>query len=188
MKIRLPFILPVILFTLLFACSKEKQDDAEVLAKINDFKLTQKEFQYKLANEVEMDRDFKLTKEARKDFLEDIIRTELLIQEAKAMNLDKKERFIRTIEKYWESTLIRDLMEKKGEEISRTITISQDEIRDRYNNMKKQGGGLPPLEAVEESIREQLKEEKKTRKLKEWIDGLRKDAKIEINKKLLYEN
>jgi uncharacterized protein YdiU (UPF0061 family) len=188
MKMRLPAILFFIFSLQLFSCSNDRPEDREILAKINDFYLTLNEFQYKLSDELEMERDFKLTKEARDEFLNDIIRKELLIQEAKKMELDKEEKFMRTIESYWEATLIRDLMEKKGMEISETIIVSQDEINNYYNSLKKTRPDLPPLESMEEAIIKDLKERKKTEKLREWIDSLQKNADIDINKELLYKN
>ena len=188
MKMRLPAILFFIFSLQFFSCSDNRTENSEVLAKINDFYLTLNEFQYKLSNELEMERDFKLTKEAREEFLNDIVRKELLLQEAKKLDLDKEEKFMRTIESYWEATLIRDLMEKKGMEISETIIVSQDEIVNNYNLLKKTRPDLPPLESMEETITKELKETKKTEKLKEWIDSLQKKADIEINRELLFKN
>ena len=67
-------ILLIVLSFFLFTCSRGKPDDSETLAEINDYRLTLREFQVKLANELEMDREFKLTREARKEFLDDIIK------------------------------------------------------------------------------------------------------------------
>jgi hypothetical protein len=180
-----PFIISLLLF---FSCSVGNPDDSDVLAEVNDYKLTKREFQAQLADELEMDSDFKLTREARDEFLEEIIRKEILIQEAKNLNLDKEEQFIRSIERYWEATLIKDLMERKGKEISKLIVVSQEEIIDRYNLMKESEDDLPPLEDMEASIKHDLKEMKKAKKLKEWIDNLRKNAFVRINKKILYED
>jgi len=181
-----PFIIPLLLF---FSCTGNKPaDDTDVLAEINDYKLTKREFQAQLAAELEMDSDFKLTREARDEFLEGIIKKEILIQEASSLNLDKEEQFIRSIELYWEATLIKDLMERKGKEISELIVISQEEVMDRYNSMKKSEVNLPPLEELETMIRNDLKEMKKAEKLKEWINGLRKNAFVRINKQLLYKD
>jgi len=181
-----PFIIPLLLF---FSCTGDKpDDDTDVLAEINDYKLPKREFQSQLAAELEMDSDFKLTREARDEFLEGIIKKEILIQEARRLNLDKEEQFMRSIERYWEATLIKDLMERKGKEISELIVISQEEIRDRYDSMKKSEDDLPPLEELETRIRNDLEEMKKAKKLKEWIDDLRKNASVRINKQLLYED
>jgi hypothetical protein len=91
---------------------------------INDYHLTLDEFQDQLAAELKLEKDFKLTEEAKREFLEGLIRKELLIQEAKRLKLDRKEKFVRAIERYWESTLIRDIMDLKGKEIAKKIFVS----------------------------------------------------------------
>lgn len=188
MKRSILYLLLFILLLHLFSCTQEQAKEDKILAGINDYNLTIDEFQYQLAAELEMDEDFKLTKEVKKEFLEELIRKELLIQEAKRLKLDRKEKFIRAIERYWESTLIRDLVEMKGEEISNRILISQEEIEACYNDMEKPEKKLPPLAELREKIAEELKEKKKTGMLKEWIDDLRKNARIEINEELLYKD
>ena len=52
----------------LFCCSQEKGEKGKILARINDYNLTLNEFQYQLAAELEFDKDFKLTKEAKREF------------------------------------------------------------------------------------------------------------------------
>ena len=179
------YLLLFIYFLSIFCCSQEKKDESEILAKINDYALTLDEFHSQLAAELEMDRDFKITKEAKKEFLEGLIKKEILIQEAKKRDLDRKEKFIRAIEHYWESTLIRDLMEAKGKEIEKRTIISQEEIESRYKEMKKSEAELPPLEDIKVKIERKMIEQKKHRALKEWIDDLRKKAHVEVNQELL---
>ena len=128
MKKYIFFLLVSFLPLSLFYCTQETQEKAEILARINQYNLTLEEFQNKMAAELNLDTDFKLTREAKKEFLEGLIEKELLIQEAKKLELDRKEKFIRTIERYWESTLIRDLIEIKGKQISKRILISEEEI------------------------------------------------------------
>ena len=121
----------------LFCCTQEKIEEDKALAKVNDYVLTLDEFQVQLAQELKLDKEFKLTKRAKKEFLDQLITKELLIQEAKRRKLDRKEKFIRTIEQYWESTLIRDLMEMEGQKIEKCTLVSQEEIEIRYKEMKK---------------------------------------------------
>jgi hypothetical protein len=163
-------------------------EDGKVLARINDYRLSLDAFQYQLALESELDKDFKLTQDAKQEFLEGLIRKETLIQEAKRLKLDSKEKFVRAIERYWEATLIRDLMDLKSKEIDEKIFVSQEELEAGYQEMRKAGEVLPPLEEIEERVRKALKEKKKTRMLKQWIGDLRKHAKIEIDYELLYKN
>lgn len=169
----------------LFCCSQEKPDEGKILSRINDYNLTLDEFQYQLTAELEFDKDFKLTNKAKKKFLEQLIRKELLIQEAKKLKLDRKDKFVRTIERYWESTLIRDLIDLKSKEIEKQTYVSQQEIEMRYKEMKKSEVNLPPLKEIEGQIANELKGKKKTRMLEEWINDLRKNAKVEIAEELL---
>ena len=102
-------LFPPLIFVLLFfviCCAQEQTEKKEIVAKINDYELTLEEFEDQLATELNLDKDFKLTKEAKRDFLEQLIRKELLIQEATKLELDRREKFTRAIERYWESTLI----------------------------------------------------------------------------------
>jgi hypothetical protein len=178
----------LILCSSLFCCTQEKTKDNKTLAKINDYVLTLDEFQTQLAQEVRLDKDFKLTKQAKKAFLDQLITKEVLIQEAKRKHLDRKEKFIRAIERYWESTLIRDLMEAKGKEIEKRTVVSEGEIEMRYNDMKKIDQNLPQLDAIRQYITKKIMEDKKQRFLEEWSDQLKKSAKIDINEELLSKN
>ncbi len=188
MKIKPLFIFILALSMSFFCCAQEETEKGEVLASINDYELTLKEFEDQLVSELELEKDFKLTKEAKKEFLDQLIRKEILIQEAKKLDLDRKEKFINAIQRYWEATLIKNLMELKGEELSQRAYVSQEEIEARYNEMKESQGNLPPLEKIQEKIAEKLMEQKKREKLMEWIDNLRKNAKVEIDQKLLLKD
>ncbi len=185
MKKRYRYLLLPLLSLGIFYCSQQGAEEAKILARINDYTLTLNDFESQLTAELELDKDFKLTKEAKKEFLEGLIEKELLIQEAKRLQLDRKERFIKAIERYWESTLIRDLMELKGEEITQRAYISQEETEAYYKELQRSREPIPPLKELEEEIIKELKESKKTRMLDEWISDLRKKARIEINQQLL---
>ena len=179
------WLLLIILSSFLFCCSQGKSEENKILAKINDYTLTLDEFQTQLAQEARFDKDFKVTQEAKKTFLDQLITKEILIQEAKRRNLDRKEKFIRAIERYWESTLIRDLMEMEQQKIEKRTLVSEEEIEKRYNEMKKSDNNLPQLDSIRHQISKKIIEDKKQRLLEEWNDQLRKRAKIEINEELL---
>jgi hypothetical protein len=176
-KILLPLFF---LFFLMLSCCSNDAPDKKVISRINDFELTLDEFQNQLAMELELDEDFKLTHETRKQFLEEIIRKELLIQEAKRKKLDQQKKFIQTIEQYWESTLIRNLIDLKSEEINKKVVVSEEEIKLHYDQMKNQNPSIPDFQQLHNQIEKKAKEEKRTRLLKEWMDNLRENASIEI--------
>jgi len=185
MKKKLFLLLLFFLPANLFCCSQEADNKTKILARINDYHLTLDEFDNEITRDFELDDDFKVTDKAKRDFLKEIIRKQILIQEAKRLNLDSKEEFMRTIQRYWESTLIRNLIDLKGREINNKTYVSQEEINAHYDKMTNGKTSFPPLKDVEERIRYELIEQKKTKILQEWIDDLTKKAEIEINEELL---
>ncbi len=183
---RTPFYLLLFLLIMtFFCCNHEKTEKEKILCRINGYKLYLDEFQIQLKDELELDDAFKLTQKAKQKFLEELIRKELLIQEATRLNLDGKEKFVRTIERYWKSTLIRDLMDLKCEEIIKRVSVSEEEITAHYNKMKNSEEDLPNLDMMHDRIKKDLTEEKKTQSLRDWIDDLRKKADIKIEQDLL---
>lgn len=172
---------------LLSACSLEGEaEKKEILAEINDYCLGIEEFEEQLVADLTMEGEYKATREAKRKLLERMIREELLIQQAVKLDLDRKEKFIKAIERYWKSTLIRDVMELKGNSFAKTIYVTDEEIQKRYDDLKKVRRDIPPLEELQEKITKEIAEEKKSRKLVQWIELLHGDAKIKINEKLLY--
>ena len=182
------FVVFLFLALSIFACSDGERKESEPLAKINNFTLCYCEFEGKLARELNFDADLKLTPEVKKAFLEQLIQEELLIQEAKRLNLDKKDKFARAIERYWKSTLIRDLLELKGNEINETILVPQAEIDAYYKKMKEERAAVPPLSEIQDLIVKELKEKEKRKRLKAWMMDLQERADIEIHQACLLKD
>lgn len=165
----------------LAGCSREGSERKEVVARINEYDLTVEELEGELSAELELDRAYKLTHEGKKAFLEQLIQRELLVQEAKKARLDARPEFVRTIERYWEATLIRDLMELKARETGSRVYVSEEEIKERYQKTGQAEGDARGLEECRERLAEEIREEKKRERLSEWLSGLRKKARVEIN-------
>ncbi len=175
------------LVVLLASCSGEPEDDqGPVVARINDYEITLKEYETQLNSDVSTSEIYHVTREDKREFLERLIRKELLIQEAVRRKLDRREEFVRAIERYWESTLIRDLMELKGKEICERSCIAEEEIIARYERMKQAKENLPPFEEMRERIGRTLLEEKRQERLRAWVDELRKGADVEANAELCF--
>jgi hypothetical protein len=172
----------------LLCCSGEEEERKEILARINDFELTLTEFELQLAAELEFDAEFRVTNEAKETFLRELIRKELLIQEAKGKGLDRKEKFISSMERYWEATLIRDLMELKGAEIDGRTYVSAEEVQDSYRAMAKAEETVPPLHVIETELIAELKQKKKSERLEEWMRDLERKARIEVHEDVLYRD
>lgn len=182
-KVFICFVLCLII--LQYGCSQENSRKGKTIAEINNYSLGLAEFESKLESELEMDDDYKMTDQGKIKFLNELIDKEILIQEAKKLKLDQQQNFIRAMEKYWESTLIRDLLVSKGEEIAADIKVSNEEIVTRYRLLLQTDEQMPPLEDIRTQLAEEIKEEKKIRLLSEWFSSLRKKSRIRINKELL---
>ncbi len=185
MKKRFLNILLIILSLLLCFCTREAEESDKILARINDYKLKWNEFQTLLSQESQLEPDFKVPRESKEKFLEEIIQKELLIQEAKRLELDRRDKFVRAIERYWEATLIRDLMELKGEEIEKTTLVTEEEINSRYAHLDTAEKENYPSGDLKNKIALELMENKRSIRLRNWIEELVGKADIEVNKDLL---
>jgi len=188
MNLRFIYLVVLIPVLVLPACSQGRPDNSPIIADINGYKLTRADFLGQLKAEVEFNRDFKVTRQAKQEFLEQIIRRELLIQEAQRQRLDRQPKFVRAIERYWESTLIRDLLELKGEQIDRTLIVSQTDTQGHYEKLKMAGGYLPPLAEVRDGIMVELKEKRRAQALDRWVADLRQNATVTIDEDNLFKD
>jgi hypothetical protein len=185
---RASFVWAVILAALmLVGCpAGPVREKEQVLARVNDYELTVGEFEELLAEEIEMTPDYKLTREGRQRFLDQLVRKELLIQEAQRLQIDRRERFVKGIERFWEQTLIRDLLDMKNQELKRRTSITQEEIAGRYEALKAQRGeATPPLEELAPRLERELRDERMRQALDRWLEGLRGNGKIFIDNDLL---
>jgi hypothetical protein len=183
---RLCLGLAVALLVAAAACSdRPGEDERGVVARINDYDLTLKEYEIQLNSDVSVSELYNLTREDKQEFLNRLIRKELLLQEAMRRKLDQREEFVRTIERYWEATLIRDLMSLMGEEVCKRVSITEEQVRARYDEMKAADGGLPEFEEIKEQIGRALLEEEREARLNEWMDKLREEAEVEVNEALI---
>jgi len=167
------------------ACSKDGGKSGPTVARINDYQLSQEEFQRQLAAELEYRPEVKLTPQVRERFLDEVIGKELLIQEAVRRGLDREPVFIGIMERHWEAALIRRLLEKRGDEIQARIMVPEEEIQGRYERMKIENQNLAPLDTVRAEILSQLREEKKRNQLDAWMAAMRLKADIAIDRRLL---
>lgn len=71
----------------------------------------------------------------KKQFLDDLVTKEILIQEAKRLGLDREEPFRRSIQSYYEQTLLKNLTQKKMSDIK--VSVSEEEIASYYASMGK---------------------------------------------------
>jgi len=70
--------------------------------------------------------------ESKEDFINTLITKELLIQEAQKQGFDKEESFRRSVQNFYEQSLIKALMDKKFSSLKESVT---DEEVDRYRGL-----------------------------------------------------
>ncbi len=170
------------------ACSDSPpkgQGQDPVVLTVNDFSMTKSEFLTECAVDMEYQEQYKTSRAAQESMIEGIIRKELLIQEARKMGLDRDAAFMAAIERYWEATLIKQLMEKKNREVHKTTLVSEEEIQAAYERYRESQPDLPPLETIEKEIADGILEEKKAKILEDWVRSLRRKADITIDDQIL---
>ena len=161
-------------------CTANTPPESEtIVLQVNDSAITLPEFNEMLKFSAYADPELEITEQSRDDFVQYLIRRQLMIQEAARLKLDRKKEFVMTIQTYWESTLIRNLMDLKSQELKQHVLVTEDEIT-RYYTENKDRFDTPPEEAREQ-IRTILTSKKVEEKLEQWALDLREKADIRIN-------
>ena len=169
-----------VLLLLLSGCSGNDADQGKPMAKVGDYVFTEKAFRERAAEWAYYQGIGALTQAKKRALLEQEIDKELLVQEAVRLKLHEDDQFRRTIENYWEQTLITFLLERKSKELKDSIIVTSEEVQARYKEIASQSQDTPPLEEMAESLEKELTEEKRTAAVEEWIKGLRSKTEIEI--------
>lgn len=74
-------------------------------------------------------------KQSQEDFINSLIIKELLIQESKKLGIDKEETFRRSIQNFYEQSLIKQLIDRKIS--STSVSVSEEEVNNYINLMSK---------------------------------------------------
>lgn len=162
-------------------CAKH-EPRKDILARINKYELTQQEFEEEFRNSPFGQLD---TPESRKEFLNNLIDRKLILQEAQARGLDKKEDFLRAIEKFWEQSLLRISLDTKNKEIAGSVQVSDKLIQDTYHKMLKDGKTDKFYEEMYQQLKWEILKIKESEAMDAWVASLRKKALIKVNDALL---
>jgi len=161
-------------------CSREGSNDKEVVAQINDYKMTVNDLRYEFDNVPYDNAELVSTESGRREYLDMLIERELLLQEAQERGIDKEKDFMKSIENYWEQALIKLLLQRKSKEISGSIHVYDDEIKEYYDS----SGEILPLSRVRRDIERSIRQDKETEAMSEWINDLKKESCIKVNGEL----
>ena len=115
--------LTVALFT---GCLESNKSDSPVLAKVNKDAVTQDVFLKEISRVPEWARGQFEGQEGKEKFLDEIIKRELIYQNALKMKLDKDEEYVAKVEEFNKMTLISLVLQKEVEE---KANVSDDEVK-----------------------------------------------------------
>ncbi|WP_353685036.1 peptidyl-prolyl cis-trans isomerase [Thermodesulfovibrio sp. 3907-1M] len=146
-------------FSLIFACSKSD----EVVVKAGSSKLTKKELQEDLKSLPPQTRVFLASPEGVNRLKDELIKREILYEEAKKKDLAKSEEFKRRVEEFKKITLINMLLEQ---ELKNLPQVSEKDAEDYYEKNKDQF--IRPTEVRLSQI--VVKNEDEAKKVYERID------------------
>ena len=155
----------------------------QVLAKVNDEKITVEQFNKDLAKvEPPLVRD--MIREEPQTFLENIITRNILLQEAKKQGISAPAKTYKDTEKSSpspEDSIISEFIRKK---FSSPPEVKSEEVEAFYKFYKERMGGKP-LKEVAPAIEQYIREVKQQEALGKFLEELRKNAKVDVNQERL---
>ena len=184
----------------LFGCSSGT--DNTVLARVNRTKITAAEFKRQLEElQPQMQQAVASDPKARKEFLDDLIGIEVVLQEARRQGLDKdaeykkrqemlKKELERRIQDDARNELFNNLLKKELADKLKTIPEPTDqEMRDYYakniDKMRTNDGKKLNYKDVVPQLKRRMVAEKQRDLYLEYAKGLKAKAKITIDEKAL---
>ena len=173
----------LILFTAftITSCSKKIPAEKPVL-KINDYSVSLEEFDKRFSELKNIDNK----PETKKAFLDNFINRKVLLLEAQRLEIDKEPAFLDAVEKFWEQSLLKLIVDRKLKEIAQSIKVSKSEVEAAANKwLAENPSTTKPKEEIIKLIMKQRVREKQTLALNSWIADLRAAAQITIDNDLL---
>jgi len=174
-KIVSAIFLLVIIF-MLFKLKAPKQED--YLVKINNYTITLQEFNEEFRDSAYAKNN---TPESKREFLNMLIRRKLVLQDAQARGLDKDKEFLKSIERFWEQSLLKRAMDQKSQEITGSASIPDSVVQTIYNKLKSEGKADKPYEQMYSQIKWSLTQIQESQAINKWLVSLYKKAEIKIN-------
>ncbi len=175
--------LVIIVGAILFYFFYLQNPSRQVLARVNDEKITVDQFNKELAKvDPPLIRD--MFREEPNNLLERIIVKTLLLQEAKKQGLSAPVKTYKDAAKNPlppEESIIVEYLEKK---LSSPPEVTREEVEGFYKMYKDRMDGKP-LKEVAPAIEQYIREAKQQQALAQFLEELRKNAKVDINQERL---
>ncbi len=190
-----------------YGCSKGS--DGAVLAKVNSSKITVADFKKQLEDLTpQMQHAVATDPNSRKEFLDDLIGIELVIQEAKRQGLDKDAEFKKSMEAHKKeiedykkkleqklqddarNELFNSVLKKElGDKIGKVSPPTDQEVKAYFNKNKEKiktaAGKQIGFKEIEPQIKMRLMQEKQRSLYVDYAKGLKAKASITVDDKTL---
>ena len=179
-----------------------KADDGAVLAKVNRNTITASDFKKQVEElNPQMQQAVLNDPNARKEFLDDLITIELVIQEAQRQGLDKtaeykkrqeqlKKDLERRVREEGRNELFNSLLKKElGDKLSNVAPPTDKEAQDYYNKNKEKinqlAGKQVAFKDIEQQLKMRMQQEKRRDAYLEYARGLKAKSKISVDDKAM---
>jgi peptidyl-prolyl cis-trans isomerase C len=127
----------IFILAALFACNKKptesKEQKGAVLAKVGNAVITETDLERDLKSLPDYAQQIFQDEKGREKFLDELVKKEMLYQEAMKKGIDKTPEFAKKVEEFKKLTLVSELLEK---EIMAKSKVSDQEIKDYYDKHK----------------------------------------------------
>jgi peptidyl-prolyl cis-trans isomerase C len=169
---------------ILSGCAQKKESDKPFLAKVNNKTITNQDFMDKLETLPEWARARFKSAQGKREFLDEIIKEEILYQEAIKIGLDKEETFKERVEEFKRMTIVSTLLKR---EIEEKAAITDNEVREFYDKHRdnfKSGLEIKAqhiLVDTEEEAEDLLKKIMKKESFSELAKTFSKDKSTAVN-------
>ncbi|MFZ3122812.1 MAG: SurA N-terminal domain-containing protein [Thermodesulfovibrionales bacterium] len=176
------FVLTVFL---VFGCAKKEEQKGQYLVKINGVTITKED----LKKEVEALPPFAQKmfegEEGIARLIDELIKKELLYQEAKKKGLDRDAAYLKKVADSQKLILISALLEK---EIEDKAKLSDKDVRDFYEKNKADfmvQGKTIEFEKIRDMLAQRLTAQKQKEVFDGYVENLKKSYKIDVNKEAI---
>jgi peptidyl-prolyl cis-trans isomerase C len=179
-----------------------KGQNGAVLAKVNRGSITVSDFKKQIEELApQMQQAVVADPKARRDFLDDLIGIELVIQEAKRQGLDKdadykkrqeqlKKELERRVQEEAKNDLFNSLLKKElGDKMSKVTPPTDQEVQDYFNQNKDKifqaAGKQIKFKDIEQQLKLRMMQEKRREVYVAYSKGLKAKAKISVDEKAM---
>ncbi len=122
--------------------------------------------------------------QSRRDFLNNLINQKLVLQYALAQGWDKDPAFLSEAGTFSEAALIKFAVDRKEAEAAEAIVIPEEEVRRNFEQIQSAGSSGKSYEQERDSIEQELKKARAYETVHEWVKGLHRSSRINVNESL----